>query len=246
MHRSVLVAFDFDHTISNDNTDVVVRKLLPSEKLTDSVKKLHRTKGWISYMAKIFELLHSCSIGSKQIEKAIINIPPVPGVETLLKELHTQGCEVIIISDSNTLFIGQWLRHRKLEHVIAQVFTNPAKIDEKGVLRIDMYHMQDSCKLSTVNLCKGQILEGYIKKRKSEGVHFDRVVYVGDGKNDLCPSLRLTDRDLVFPRQDYMLIKILNGSEKMDIPKIKARVFPWNDGTQILETLEKEIFQNSL
>ncbi|XP_015438200.1 PREDICTED: probable phosphatase phospho2, partial [Dufourea novaeangliae] len=240
MHRSVLVAFDFDHTISNDNTDVVARKLLPQEKLTDSVKELCRTSGWIPYMAKIFELLHSCSIDSKQIEKAIINIPPVPGVEKLLRELHVRGCEIIIISDSNTLFIGQWLKNRKLDHLVAQVFTNPAKFDENGVLRIDMYHVQDSCKLSTVNLCKGQILESYIKKRRNEGVHFDRVVYVGDGKNDLCPILRLSERDLAFPRQDYILVKILNSTEKMDIPKVKSRVFPWSDGMQILKKLEEE------
>ncbi|XP_078052648.1 putative phosphatase phospho2 [Augochlora pura] len=246
MYRSVLVVFDFDHTISNDNTDVVARKLLPQEKLTDNVKQLYRTSGWIPYMAKIFELLHSSLIDIKQIEKAIINIPSVPGIENLLKELHVRGCEIIIISDANTLFIDQWLRSKKLDHVITKVFTNPAKVDANGVIRIDMYHVQLSCKLSTVNLCKGQILESYIKQRKNEGVHFDRVAYVGDGRNDLCPSLRLTERDFVFPRENYMLIKILNGSKKMDIPEMKARVFPWSDGTQILETLEDEVFQNPL
>ncbi|XP_076297283.1 putative phosphatase phospho2 [Lasioglossum baleicum] len=246
MHPSVLVVFDFDHTISNDNTDIIARKLLPQEKLTDNVKELYRTSGWIPYMAKIFELLHSSLIDSKQIERAIIRIPSVPGIETLLKELHVRGCEIIIISDSNTLFIGQWLRNKKLDHIIAQVFTNPARVDDNGVIRIDMYHVQDSCKLSTVNLCKGQILESYMKQRKNEGVNFDRVAYVGDGKNDLCPSLRLTERDFVFPRQNYTLIKILDGSEKMDIPKMRARVFPWSNGMQILEKLKEEVFEHPL
>ncbi|XP_076625500.1 pyridoxal phosphate phosphatase PHOSPHO2 [Colletes latitarsis] len=240
MH-SVLVAFDFDHTITNDNTDVVARKLLPQEKLTDSVKELCRSSGWIAYMAKIFELLHSNYIDIKQIERAIVNIPPVPGIEKLLRELHSNGYEIIIISDSNTLFISDWLKSKKLDHIIAQVFTNPAKLDDNGVIRLDMYHVQDFCKLSTVNLCKGQILESYIKKRRDEGVHFDRIVYVGDGKNDLCPILRLSERDLVFPRKDYMLMKILNGTENYEIPKVKARIFPWSDGIQILKKLQEEI-----
>ncbi|XP_043256021.1 pyridoxal phosphate phosphatase PHOSPHO2-like [Colletes gigas] len=240
MH-SVLVAFDFDHTITNDNTDVVARKLLPQEKLTDSVKELCRSSGWIAYMAKIFELLHSNCIDIKQIERAIVNIPPVPGIEKLLRELHSNGCEIIIISDSNTLFISDWLKSKKLDHIITQVFTNPAKLDDNGVIRLDMYHVQDFCKLSTVNLCKGQILESYIKKRRDEGVHFDRIVYVGDGKNDLCPILRLSERDLAFPRKDYMLMKILNGTENHEIPKVKARIFPWSDGVQILKKLQEEI-----
>nr|XP_003706641.1 PREDICTED: probable phosphatase phospho2 [Megachile rotundata] len=252
MHRSVLVAFDFDHTIANDNTDVVARKLLPKEKLPDSVKDLHRSSGWIPYMGKIFELLHNNSIDVKQIKNAVVNIPPVPGVDELLRELHTRGCEIIIISDSNTLFINEWLKSKNLNHVITETFTNPAKISDDGMIRVDMYHVQNSCKLSTVNLCKGQILEGYIKKRNSEGTYFDRVVYVGDGKNDLCPILRLCERDLAFPRKDYMLIKILNdtailndtilnNTTNCEIPKLQAGVFPWNHGIQILDKLEEII-----
>lgn len=116
------------------------------------------------------------------------------------------------------------------------------------MIRLDMYHVQDSCKLSTINLCKGQILDSYIKARKDQGMHFDRVVYVGDGKNDLCPILRLSERDLAFPRKDYMLIKILSGSENYEIPKVKASVFPWSNGTEILKKLQEEIelSENSL
>ncbi|CAK9825321.1 Probable phosphatase phospho2 [Anthophora retusa] len=241
MHRSVLAAFDFDHTIANGNTDTVVRKLLPKENLPDSVKDSYRSDGWIPYMGKIFKLLHSSSIDIDQIKTAIVNIPSVPGIETLLKELHSQGCEIIIISDSNILFISEWLKNKNLSHVITQTFTNPAKIDDDGLIKLDMYHVQNSCKLSTINLCKGQILEDYIKKRNDEGVHFDRIVYVGDGKNDLCPIIRLSERDVAFPRKDYTLIKMLNDAENYQIPKINARIFPWSDGVQILKKLEDEI-----
>lgn len=241
MHRSVLVAFDFDHTITDDNTDIVARNLLPKEKITDSVKNLYRSSGWIAYMAKIFELLHSNSIDIKQIKTAIVNIPPVSGIETLLKELFVRGYEIIIISDSNTFFINEWLKNRNLNNIITQIFTNPAYVGDDGMIKLDMYHVQNSCKLSTVNLCKGQILEDYIKKRNNENVHFDRIIYIGDGKNDLCPILRLSERDIAFPREDYVLMKILNNTENNQIPKINARVFPWNDGIQILKKLEEEI-----
>lgn len=241
MHRSVLVAFDFDHTIADNNTDIVARKLLPKEKLPDSVKDLYRSNGWIAYMGKIFELLHVNSIGVNQIKAAIAGIPVVPGVETLLRELHSRGCEIIIISDSNALFISEWLTSKQLDHVIAETFTNPAEIDGNGLIKLGMYHVQNSCDLSTVNLCKGQILEDYVKRRADEGTRFDHVAYVGDGKNDLCPVLRLTENDVAFPREEYVLVKILNETEDRGLPKVQARVFPWSDGLQILRTLEEQI-----
>lgn len=57
----------------------------------------------------------------------------------------------------------------------------------------------------------------------------------------MCPILRLSERDVAFPRKDYTLMKMLNHAENNQIPKINARVFPWSDGVQILKILEKEI-----
>ena len=49
-------------------------------------------------------------------------------------------------------------------------------------------------------MCKGNIVEDYIKERKEQGVVYDFIAYSGDGKNDLCPTLRLSENDLAFPR----------------------------------------------
>ena len=46
---------------------------------------------------------------------------------------------------------------------------------------------QETCTLSTKNLCKGQIMEDYVQ---SCGKRFSFICYVGDGGNDFCPSLR--------------------------------------------------------
>jgi len=40
-------------------------------------------------------------------------------------------------------------------------------------------------------------------------VSYDRVVYVGDGRNDLCPVLGLTERDVAVVRKGYPLAKAL-------------------------------------
>lgn len=236
MPRSMLIAFDFDHTICEDNTDVVARKLLPEEKIPEDVKSLYQSSGWIAYMSKIFELLHSNSIDACRIKNSIINIPPVAGIEALITALHTNGHEIIIISDSNSVFIDCWLRSRKLERIVSRVFTNPAWFDNEGKMRVDMYHIQRTCQWSTINLCKGQILMDYIKERREQGKHFERIIYIGDGKNDLCPILRLSRSDLACPREDYVLIKILS---KLPLNvSLKAKTVPWKNGTDLRRQLE--------
>ncbi|KAK2585635.1 hypothetical protein KPH14_010259 [Odynerus spinipes] len=241
MNLPTLVAFDFDHTIVDNNTDVVIRKLLPVDQLTEDVQDLYLTSGWTMYMGKIFELLHKNSIGLKEIEAAIVNIPPTPGFDILLKKLHSLGHEMIIVSDSNSLFIDMWLKSINLDNLFTKIFTNPAHVSDDGMIKIKMYHVQDSCKLSTINLCKGQILEKYIKERLEEGINFKRIAYVGDGKNDLCPILRLSENDLAFARIDYPLIKELDEYKDNETKTIKATIIPWSNGLEILSHLNERV-----
>ena len=51
-------------------------------------------------------------------------------------------------------------------------------------------------------MCKGDVLEKHIKEHSRK---IDSVVYVGDGSNDFCPTLRLKDRDYVAIREGYKL-----------------------------------------
>ncbi|XP_029157515.1 pyridoxal phosphate phosphatase PHOSPHO2 [Nylanderia fulva] len=237
MHRGVLAAFDFDHTVCDDNTDVVARKLLPDERIPEDVKGLYKSSGWIVYMGRIMELLHENGIDIQQIEDAIVRIPGVAGIEELLLALHANGHEIIIISDSNSVFIDRWLRSRRLEHVVSRIFTNPAYYDDTGRMRVDMYHTQHTCRLSTVNLCKGQILMDYIDERREQGRRYERIVYVGDGKNDLCPILRLSQTDLACPRKGYALVETLSKLPRDSTTK--ARVVQWDDGRDLRHNLEQ-------
>ena len=52
-------------------------------------------------------------------------------------------------------------------------------------------------------MCKGDIIEEYIKERREQGVVYDFIAYSGDGENDLCPTLRLSENDLAFPRWGF-------------------------------------------
>lgn len=240
MTKPMLVAFDFDHTIADDNSDIVVRKLLPSAKIND-IKHLYRSDGWTAYMQKIFNLLHTNGYTREEITSAVNKIPFTPGLDSVLHYLKENNCDAIIISDSNSVFIQDWLHSNGFAHAVHSVFTNPASYNSEGGLDIDMYHVQDWCKLSTVNLCKGHILENFISEKVASGVSYSKVAYVGDGKNDYCPILRLSSNDLAFPREGYALIDILTKNELLTDNPVKASVHPWKSGIDILDVIKMNI-----
>ena len=239
MGRKILVAFDFDHTIIDGNSDIHVVKLAPDGKLPQHIKDMYSSKSWTNYMASIFAYLHDNGVNKTDIQDSMKEIPLVVGMRELLNFLSKDPFEVIIISDSNSVFIDMILKDTELDSAVAKVFTNPAHFKQDGCLTLDYYHTQDWCDLSTINLCKGHILENYLKEREQDGVVFSHVGYVGDGTNDLCPSLRLQEKDIVFPRKGFSLIKKLgklnnDGNEL----HLQAAVEPWDSGLQIMEKLQ--------
>lgn len=242
-NQKILVAFDFDHTVIDDNSDIYISKLCPNGNIPQEIKDKYSDRGWTDYMGAIFEYLHINGITEADLKNNIEELPLTDGMGELLKYLGSENFEVIIVSDSNSMFISYSLNKFKLVDTVNAVYTNPASYDQNGCLRIEWFHHQDWCDLSTENLCKGQILEDHIAKRKLENVVYDYIVYVGDGYNDLCPALRLREKDFICPRKDFHLWKkfkklgLLNG-ETSDYD-LKAKILEWDSGLQVLDLIKE-------
>lgn len=238
VHRK-LVAFDFDHTVVDDNTDIVVRDLVKS-KISDKITKLYKKDGWIPYMQEIFYLLHADGFTKAQIQQAIEGIPEVAGLTALFKRLWDAGTvDAIVISDSNSEFIKFWCDYNGVGQYIKQIFTNQAQFMPDDVLKIQPYHHQLECQLSSVNLCKGSVLENYVRKQFNEHrVVYDRIFYVGDGHNDICPVLRLSTCDFGLARKGYSMQEELDCQK--DNADLNATIKIWTDGHDLSEL----IFQN--
>lgn len=101
------------------------------------------------------------------------------------------------------------------------------------------YHEQHFCKISAVNLCKGYVLQQYIAKRATENVKFKKILYAGDGYNDLCPSLSLTENDYVLPRCNFPLHRF--SLEKSASNEMKAKVVPFINGEDIWNVISNVI-----
>ena len=65
----------------------------------------------------------------------------------------------------------------------------------------------------------------------TKGKNYEEIKYFGDGANDLHPTLALSEKDKVFPRKDFVLMHLISNGENV----VKAGIFPWKDGSEILE-----------
>ena len=88
MVKRVLVAFDFDHTLIDGNSDMYVLRLLPSG-LPLSIKNLYSANGWIDYQREVFRYLHSNHVTKEQLLACVTEIPLVEGMRELLEYLAT-------------------------------------------------------------------------------------------------------------------------------------------------------------
>mmetsp|Transcript_12348 Transcript_12348/g.22313 ORF Transcript_12348/g.22313 Transcript_12348/m.22313 type:complete len:88 (+) Transcript_12348:626-889(+) len=79
--------------------------------------------------------------------------------------------------------------------------------------------------------CKGKVLDEILMTFERR----PKVVYVGDGFNDLCPSLRLKKNELICARQGFSLARHLKSGNYV----VDARVILWNSGYDVLSHIQE-------
>lgn len=84
-------------------------------------------------------------------------------------------------------------------------------------------------------MCKRELLQRHAARSGGLHAHGQRVVYVGDGSNDLCPAQAMGPGDLLCVRSGYALDKLL--LDPAVAASVRARVMRWSSGVDILEAL---------
>ncbi|KAK4279378.1 hypothetical protein QN277_011168 [Acacia crassicarpa] len=227
MDGNIVVVFDFDRTIIDDDSD---RWVVTEMGLTQIFNQLRSTLPWIPLMDMMMKELHSQGISTKDIAECLKKLSLHPSIIAAIKSAHSLGCDLRIISDANKFFIETILEHHGILGCFSQVNTNPTYVDEEGRLHITPFHNSSmathNCHLCPSNMCKGLVIDkirGCLAEKKS------RVIYIGDGSGDYCPTLRLEGGDFVMPRKKYPLWnRILSNREQM-----KAQVHEWSSGGEL-------------
>lgn len=76
--ESYLFAFDFDHTVVNDNSDTFIQTLVKSP-LPDEIENFCDGSNWTEYMNKVFQFLHEQGVTIPDICRCIHKMEPTPG-----------------------------------------------------------------------------------------------------------------------------------------------------------------------
>ncbi|EDW82305.1 uncharacterized protein Dwil_GK25726 [Drosophila willistoni] len=232
-----MAAFDFDMTILDRDSDMAVGQLLPSTERTAELFDLIPKCGWIAFIQHVLQMLHQkYGIDAVAVGRHIRSLPPVPGILRLIRQLagHHSNMDLFIVSDSNCFFISEWLEAHGVDHLFAGIYANPASIAADGQLIVSPYEEQNRCELCPVNLCKGRILDELI----SMG-NYKRVLYIGDGSNDLCAVQHLRANDIACIRRGYELHKKLTENVHHRPQLSCGHIVTWRNGHDLYEQLPK-------
>ncbi|XP_061198939.1 pyridoxal phosphate phosphatase PHOSPHO2 isoform X3 [Neopsephotus bourkii] len=166
-----LLAFDFDHTIIDENSDTWIVKCAPEKKLPNGLRNSYRPGHWTEYMGRVFVYLGDNGVKEDVMKRTMTTIPFTAGMVDLLgfigenKELF----DCIIVSDSNTVFIDWILKAADFHKVFDEVFTNPAAFSSTGYLTVQDFHAHH-CAKCPKNLCKREVLKEFLDKQLDQGV----------------------------------------------------------------------------
>ncbi|XP_030953123.1 thiamine phosphate phosphatase-like protein isoform X3 [Quercus lobata] len=179
----------------------------------------------------MLEELHSQGKTVEDMAECLKGTPLDQHIIAAIKAAHALGCELRIISDANLFYIETILEHHGVWGCFSRIDTNPSFVNEEGRLRILPFHDLNStphgCKLCPPNMCKGLVIDQIQASVSDSGKK--RIIYLGDGNGDYCPTLKLGENDFVMPRKNYPLWKHIHGKPKL----IKAKVHEWSTGEEL-------------
>jgi phosphoethanolamine/phosphocholine phosphatase len=232
----VVVVFDFDKTIIDVDSDNWVVDGLGATELFD---RLLPTMPWNTLIDTVMGELHAQGKTLHDVAEVLRAAPIDPHVVAAIKAAYSLGCDLRVLSDANRFFIETILDHHGLRGYFSEINTNPSRVDADGRLRIAPYHDfhagAHGCALGTCppNMCKGQVLDRIRASIAADGGGGKRFIYLGDGRGDYCPSLRLAREDFMMPRKGFPVWDLICENPGL----LQAEVHPWSDGKDMEDTL---------
>jgi pyridoxal phosphate phosphatase PHOSPHO2 len=270
-HKTLLL-FDFDQTILPSDTDREVFIQLGRPELNKEAVRAVREEGrqWTELMDELLvRAQKETNSSASEVVEAMGRVQFDSNMELTLRELAAhQLVDMLILSDANDAYIKAVLdaREPSLTPCFKDIITNRSYV-ENGLLRIakrrtntdsSFGKKHERCNWGcSYNLCKGEEVERLVygiepasrPKHLSEPElasrtrNYSRVIYIGDGSNDFCPSTRLHSSygDVVFCRKGYTLEKRIAKQMAEKAPGISTRIEVWDTYEELAELFRKEI-----
>jgi pyridoxal phosphate phosphatase PHOSPHO2 len=243
MEKPHLFIFDFDETLSVRASCYPIEELAPNkEKLNlDDIdyryEKVHRC--WNRRMNEVHERLAEQGIHTKQLIEAFRTIELSPGTEELFRDINANNHKIVIMSNACDLAIEECLRAQNLFKYIDKIESNPVRQTDPIII-IDEYEnpLNNKCTICDPNLCKGSVIDQYHDRSL-----YDKIIFVGDGDNDVCAALHLNKTDFVFAKYDETsgkIYKMYDLLKNQYFEKLKTELFVWKTMKDVHEILKKK------
>ena len=238
MQKKHLLIFDFDQTIIDvDSEFSMVEKLCP-DLFEERIKgDLYLKYKWIDLNNYIYTRLKQNGYNYKDVKEYLTSLKLSPNFKELFEYIkkNKNKFETLILSANNTHVINLILTSHNIRDCIDHICCNEGVIDEDNILKIiPTNEKYEHCEDDKPFLCKSLFFEDFIKNKETI---FDKVFYVADGGNDFCLSKKLGNNDIIFPRKDYGLYKILY--DKNGKNEVKAKIVSWENGNDICKEIMK-------
>ena len=268
LNSTLLIVWDFDWSLVNENSDTWIVQKLGGDEEYQHMRSRRGDLQWTKLMN--YECNRLTSGKSLNGKTSTLNdvhqcMGTLPVFDENLSAVRLAGSNPsvvqCIVSDANTCFIESFVRHHDLSSCFDEIHTNPAswseeseeseeseksEKSEKSVLSVGPYHHDHGCQncRKSPNMCKGNIVDDLVNRLGP----FDKMLYVGDGRGDLCGCLRFTGvEDVVLARKDYALEKCLvSWNEKARSAEDNAasdsvKHISWSTGQEIFDVVQQKI-----
>ncbi|XP_043910899.1 phosphoethanolamine/phosphocholine phosphatase [Protopterus annectens] len=238
--QKYLIIFDFDETIINENSDDSVIRAAPGGTLPDWLRNSLKDGFYNEYMQHVFEYLGEQGVQEEAIRNEYSKIPLSPGMLNIFNFLMKNSglFEIILISDANMFGIEATLKAIGFHSLFRKIYTNPAHFDKRGYLVLRPYHSH-TCTKCPANMCKRKIVTEYLTERAQQSVKFEKMLYVGDGANDFCPTVVFSSNDVAFPRKNYPMHRRILEMQKSQPNVYQPTVIPWQSADDVIYYLQR-------
>ncbi|GAA6032347.1 hypothetical protein JCM8097_008130 [Rhodosporidiobolus ruineniae] len=243
MVRKIAIVSDYDWSLLDQDTDRYVFEVL-SPDLRVSLRAHKGKLQWTDNCAEHLRRLHAEGKREEDIRAALRTAPLHIAMKRAIlraKASVEPKISFTILSNSNEVYIDTINKHNGIDEAVDEVITNPAEFNDDGLLvvrrRIDPNGPQHTCKVGcSPNLCKGDELEAWME-RNGGWDSFEKVIYIGDGGNDLCPVLHLREQDTVLARSYRELFRKLQ--DKTGAQDVKCQVVHWGGAWEVEKWLKE-------
>ena len=239
--KSNLFIFDFDETLTVRASNYSIEQLafnkekLNLDDINHRYEKLHHC--WNIRMNEVHKRLAQQGIGTPQLMEIFRTIELNSGIHELFHNISMKNSKIVIMSNACDLVIKECFCAQNLIQYIYKIESNPVR-QTHPIIIIDEYEkpLQSVCALCEPNLCKGSIVDKYRDKDI-----FDKIIYIGDGGNDVCPALRLNKNDFIFAKYDEKTTRVYEMYDMLKnryFHQLKAELFVWNTMENIQRILK--------